>query len=68
MRDRRVLLGGAALALVVVAANPPTAEIKLLTHEASDPAPRRMQAAVNLGFVGVTVLYTGTVKRLGNAR
>ncbi len=65
MRNRRVMLGCAAVALVAAAAaKPPTAELRLITHDLGDPAPRRMQAAVDLGLVGVSVLYTWTVTRL----
>jgi hypothetical protein len=65
MRDRRLLVTAAAgLALVTLAVRHPTADIRLMTHEACDPAPHRLQAAVDLGLVGVTVLYTWTVRRL----
>lgn len=64
MRDRRIVVGAAALALLAMAAHHPTANFELITHDASDPAPHRMQAAVDLGLVGVSVLYTWTVKRL----
>ena len=52
------------MALLCVTARHPTANISVLTHDAADPAPHRMQAAVDLGLVGVSVLYTWTVKRL----
>ena len=64
MRDRRVVLAVAGLALVTLAARHPTADVRLITHEASDPAPHRIQAAVDFGLVGVSVLYTWTVNRL----
>lgn len=64
MRDRRIVAGIAALALVALAAERPTAGIRLITHDLSDPAPRRFQAAVDLGVVGVSLLYTWTAKRL----
>lgn len=66
MRDRRLItFAVAGLALVAVAQRHPTADFRLLTHDAADPAPRRMQAAVDLGLVGVSVLYTWTVRRIG---
>ncbi len=64
MRDRRAVLVVAGLALTVLAVRHPTADIRLITHEASDPSPHRMLAAVDLGLVGVSVLYTWTVNRL----
>ncbi|HVF93486.1 MAG TPA: hypothetical protein VM900_04155 [Sphingomonas sp.] len=64
MRERRMVLAVAGAAMLLLAARHPTADIQLLTHDVSDPAPRRLQAAVDLGLVGVSVLYTWTVKRL----
>ena len=64
MRSRGGILVVAALALVVLAARHPTADIRLITHDLHDPAPHRMQAAVDLGLVGVSVLYTWTVDGL----
>lgn len=64
MRDRRKLLiaGGAALAILAV--QRPTADIRLLTHDLGDPAPHRVQAAVDLGLMAVSVLVTWTGQRL----
>lgn len=64
MRKPRVLLGVTAVALLCLAARHPTADIRVMTHDSTDPSPHRMQAAVDLGLVGVSVLYTWTVKRL----
>jgi hypothetical protein len=65
MRNRRIVLGLAVLGMLVAgAARHPVADIRLITHDVGDPSPRRMQAAVDLGMVGVSVLYTWTVKRL----
>lgn len=60
MSDRRKIAIGAALALTVLAVRHPTADIRIVTHDIGDPAPRRMQAAIDLGLVGVSVLYTWT--------
>jgi hypothetical protein len=65
MRDRRTALALAGAAILLLAVRHPTADIRLITHDASDPAPHRMQAAIDLGLVGVSVLYTWTVKRIG---
>ncbi|PTW48965.1 hypothetical protein C8J25_101466 [Sphingomonas faeni] len=64
MRNRKLVLAVAGLALVTLAVRHPTAEFRLLTHEKSDPSPHRMQAVVDFGLVGVSVLYTWTVNRL----
>ncbi len=62
---RRVAIAAAALAAVtVVASHPPSADLRILTHDARDAAPRRFQAAVDLGFVAVSVLYTWTQQRI----
>ncbi|PAX08398.1 hypothetical protein [Sphingomonas lenta] len=65
MRDRRKLLiaGGAVLALMAV--QRPTADIRLITHSVGDPNPQRVQAAVDLGLMAVSVLVTWTSQRLG---
>jgi hypothetical protein len=66
MRDRRLLvIAAAGVAVLALGVRHPTADIRLLTHDRADPAPHRMQAAIDLGLVGVTVLYTWTVRRLG---
>lgn len=36
------------------------ASIEILTHDAGDLNPHRMQAAIDLGLVGISVLYTWT--------
>jgi len=58
MKDRRtVALAGLAL-IAVVAVRHPTPDIRLLTHDIGDPRPHRIEAAIDLGLVGVSVLYT----------
>ncbi|MEA1085244.1 MAG: hypothetical protein EOP65_09000 [Sphingomonas sp.] len=63
MRDRRKLaVAGLALAMLL-ALRHPTPDIRLLTHDIGDPRPHRVQAAIDLGLVGVSVLYTWTAHR-----
>jgi hypothetical protein len=50
--------------MVVVAVPRPTVNIRFVTHDHADPTPRTMQAAVDLGAVGVSIVYTWTVDRL----
>ncbi len=63
MTDRRkwAIAGLAAVALVAV--RHPTPNISLLTHDIGDPRPHRMQAAIDLGLVGFSILYTWTARR-----
>ena len=61
---RRIALAGGGAALLALVAMPgPTADIRILTHEVTDTAPRKFQAALNLGIMAVSVLYTWTAKR-----
>ena len=64
MRYRRklMILGAAALALVAV--KQPSADIRIVTHDLKDPAPRQVKAAVDLGLMAVSVLVTWTGQRL----
>jgi hypothetical protein len=48
-----------------MAARHPTADIRFLTHRTGDPAPHRFQAAVELGLVGVSLLYTWSARPIG---
>ena len=59
------LVVAAALALVAVARHP-TADIEILTHQSSDPAPHRIQAAVDLGVVAIKFLLTWTAGRVAS--
>ena len=64
LRRRQMIAATGALTLIALAVRHPTADIQLLTHDAADPAPHRMQAAVDLGLVGVKVLVTWTAHQL----
>ena len=64
-RRRTILIVAGALALVAVARHP-TADIEILTHRAGDPAPHRIQAAVDLGVVAVKFLLTWTAGRVAS--
>ncbi|MEG3123539.1 hypothetical protein [Sphingomonas sp. GB1N7] len=64
MRQRRItgLIFAAAL-FVVLAVRHPSADIRILTHDSNDRSPARVQAAIDLGVVAISVLVTWT-KRL----
>lgn len=64
MQRRRTLVIVAALLAIVAVARHPTADIEILTHQASDPAPHKVQAAVDLGVVAVKFLLTWTAGRV----
>ena len=61
MRKRNtILVAMAALSALIAVARHPSANIEILTHDATDPAPHRIQAAVDLGVVAVKFLLTWT--------
>ena len=65
MRNHKgTLLIAGLIALTALAVRHPTIDVQLVTHDSRDPSPHRMQAAVDLGLVGISVLYTWTVNRL----
>lgn len=64
MQRRRTILIAAALLAIVAVARHPTADIEILTHQAGDPAPHKIQAAVDLGIVAVNFLLTWTAGRV----
>ena len=65
MRNHKgTLLIAGLVALTALAVRHPTIDVQLMTHDSRDPSPHRMQAAVDLGLVGISVLYTWTVNRL----
>ena len=66
MQRRRTLLIAAMVLATVAVARHPTADIEILTHQASDPAPHKVQAAVDLGIVAVKFLLTWTAGRVAS--
>lgn len=56
----------AAMLVIVAAARHPTANIEIMTHQIGDPAPHRVQAAVDLGIVAVKFLLTWTAGRVAS--
>jgi len=61
---RRVAIAATGAMLALVALRHPSADLRIMTHEAQDTAPHRVQAAIDLGLVGVSILYTWTAPRI----
>ncbi|MBY8828714.1 hypothetical protein [Hephaestia mangrovi] len=64
MRERRIGLALLVLALLVLAARHPSVTISIDTHDGSDPAPHTMQAAIDVGLAGVSLLWTWSGRHL----
>lgn len=58
------MAGIVAVAALIAVARHPNADIQILTHDTSDPAPHQIKAAIDLGLVGFSVLVTWTGKHL----
>lgn len=64
LRNRHVMVGIVALLALIAAARHPSADIRILTHDAGDTAPHEVRAAVDLGIVAVSVLVTWTGRHI----
>lgn len=64
-KRRIALAGGGAALLAISAMHHPSANIHIITHDVTDHAPRKIQAAIDLGIMAVSVLYTWTAERTG---
>ena len=62
-RKRTLVVMAGALVLVAVA-RPMSAEVRVLTHDATDITPHRVQTALNLGVVALDVLVTWSDSKL----
>ena len=60
MRYRRISFLVVAALLIAISVRPPSADIRILAHQSSDHNPMRVQAALDFGFVAVSVLVTWT--------
>lgn len=58
-RHRRLAIAATVAAVALLASqHRPSADLRFITHDARDTAPHKVQAAVDLGVVAVSVLYT----------
>jgi len=64
MRNRQIGMLIAAAALLTMSVRHPSAEINILTADASDRAPHQVNTAVDLGLVAFRLLITWTAKDL----
>ncbi len=64
MRQRRLIVAATAIALLALGARHPTASLSLLTADVADRAPHRLEAAADLGLVGVKLLVTWSAHQL----
>ena len=57
-----VLAAAAALLLFAYASPHNRADIRILTHDKSDLSPHKLQAAIDIGLVAISILITWTTK------
>ncbi|MGH6614241.1 hypothetical protein [Sphingomonas sp.] len=65
MRDRRIAVAVVVALLFAIAVRHPSADIRIITHDQADRSPRRVQAAIDVGLFGVSVLITWTKRFAG---
>jgi len=68
MRERRIGLAIIAVMLLCLVARHPSADIRIATQDSSDPAPHHVQAAIDLGIVAVSLLWTWSDHHLLQSR
>lgn len=64
MRRRPLLIAASGLLLLAMVARHPSADIRVIMHDAADRSPHQVRAAVDLGVMAITILVTWTSKRL----
>lgn len=57
---RRIAITAAAALMLAVVSGHGQLNVRVLTHDVGDHAPARVQAAIDLGLVAVSVLVTWT--------
>ena len=65
MRNRRIAIFVALALLVVAAMRHPSADLRIQLHDPADLAPHRVQAAIDVGVMAVSVLVTWTSHHFG---
>ena len=64
MRRRQLILALSVLALAVMLVRHPSANVRIITHDIADPAPRKVEAAVDMGLFALSLMVTWTAKGL----
>lgn len=60
MKSRKTVMIAVALVMLALAWRPPTADIRILAHDANDGSPHRIQAAIDVGILALSLLVTWT--------
>lgn len=64
MRRRRVIFGCGLLLLAAMLVRHPSANIRIITHDVADSAPRKFEAALDMGVFALSVLVTWTARSM----
>lgn len=57
---RRIIFVCGLLMLAILLARHPSADIRIITHDVADPAPHKIEAAVDMGVFVLNLLVTWT--------
>ncbi|MCH4894217.1 MULTISPECIES: hypothetical protein [unclassified Sphingomonas] len=60
MKSRKGVMAALALLALVLLVRPPSADIRILTHDSEDRSPHRVHAAVDMGVMALSLLVTWT--------
>lgn len=61
---RRIIMAMALVALTAALVRHPTVDVRVITHDITDPAPHRIEAAVDMGLFALKLLVTWTNRRV----
>jgi len=65
MRNRRAAMVLALVLVATLAMRHPSADLRIQLHDPRDLTPHRVQAALDVGVMAVSVLVTWTSRRFG---
>jgi hypothetical protein len=68
MRRRRIIFMCGLLVLAAMLLRHPSADVRIITHDIADPAPRKIEAAVDLGVFALSLLVTWTARSVAVIR
>lgn len=57
---RKWVVGAVVAALAIAVVQPPSADLRILTHDAADRDPRKVEAAIDLGIAAFSLIVTWT--------